>query len=181
MYSQRIDMTGQRFGRLVVLTVAGYNNDKRVTWNCLCDCGGTVIVSGKYLRSGRTGSCGCLRRERASLLNAKHGMHGTSTWQSWISMRNRCYNKNQKGYADYGAKGVVVCERWRNSFVDFIVDMGKRPEGMTLDRINPFGNYEPSNCRWATPLMQSNNRRRQTKAKSMIRLLIAESRINHAA
>lgn len=152
-------MVGKRFGRLLVLRYSHNNKDKRPMWVCLCDCGAECIVSGKYLRAGRTRSCGCLHREVSSEINKSHSMSGTKTYQSWHAMLTRCYNKKQASYKKYGALVVTVCDRWRDSFENFFADMGERPEGATLDRINPFGNYEPSNCRWSSVDEQANNKR----------------------
>jgi hypothetical protein len=155
---ERIDLTGQRFGRLVVVSYAETRRS-RAFWLCKCDCGGEKVIAGKYLRKGLTQSCGCIKRERIAKVNASHGMSKTETYGIYRSMISRCYNKNQKAYAKYGALGVTVCDHWRKSFENFLTDMGERPEGMSLDRKNPFGNYEPDNCKWSDDKEQSINRR----------------------
>jgi hypothetical protein len=156
-----IDLTNQRFGRLTVIERDGYAH-KQSTWRCVCDCGNEKVTKSQNLRKGLTESCGCLHKERAAeagQLTVKHGHgYGTGTYKSWQGMWQRCTNENDVGYENYGAKGVMVCERWRE-FEAFLEDMGERPKGLTLDRINPFGNYEPSNCRWADWFVQNNNKR----------------------
>ncbi len=118
------------------------------------------------LRSGKTKSCGCYARDKASEWGKKATRHGhagkrpSRTYQSWIAMRNRCYREKDVHYASYGGRGITVCGSWRASFEVFLADMGERPEGKTLDRIDPDGNYEPGNCRWATPVEQRANWRK---------------------
>jgi hypothetical protein len=158
-----LDLTGQRFGRLTVLSRA--MGRKRAAWHCRCDCGGSSISPTSSLRSGRSQSCGCLQSERTSaaarVSSRKHGQTGTPEHVSWGSMLSRCYNQKATGYERYGGSGVVVCERWKWSFENFLADMGERPSrDHSLDRFpNAHGNYEPGNCRWATKLEQANNRR----------------------
>ncbi len=158
MQGIRIDLAGQRFNRLRVVSYAE-TRAGRAYWDCRCDCGAMCIVSGKYLRGGRTGSCGCLHRELTGEMMRSHGMSASKTYATWGAMLSRCYNPKQKCYEKYGAKGVTVCERWRASFANFLEDMGERPPGKTLDRRNPFGNYDPGNCRWADAETQSANKR----------------------
>lgn len=125
-----------------------------------CKCGTVKIVRICDVVSGRLKSCGCLIGESATERQTTHGMTGTSTWKSWISMRNRCYRKNLRAYKWYGRRGITVCDRWLHSFENFLNDMGERPIGKSLDRISSDGNYAPENCRWATPKEQANNTRR---------------------
>lgn len=162
----RLDLSGQRFGRLVVTEFAFTNNSRKSVWRCTCDCGTAVEVPGFRLRSGHTSSCGCLQREvgDANLAaghrqNFVHGWVGTPTYKSWDSAKQRCFNPNDDHYDRYGGRGITMCMRWRRSFKAFLADMGERPEGMTLDRINNDGHYEPGNCRWATGSEQSSNRK----------------------
>lgn len=156
-----IDITGQKFGRLTVVEKVGSKKGEGVLWRCKCDCGGEVEVTGKKLRNGNTKSCGCIAKELLVARNKASGTHGmtaTPTWISWDSMKQRCLNVKHKSYAIYGGRGIKICDRWLESFEDFLADMGERPEGMTLDRIDVDGDYTPGNCRWATSETQSNNR-----------------------
>jgi len=160
------DLTGQRFGRLVITGHAGHHTfpsgQKRHRWHCICDCGAGVEVFISDLRSGHTTSCGCFMREVA-VKNGQittHGGHGTREYHSWRSMKHRCYNRQSKDYPNWGGRGIRVCAEWVISFEAFYADMGPRPRGTTLDRKNNNGNYNPSNCRWATAVEQNSNRRR---------------------
>lgn len=147
-----VDISNQRFGRLIALKPTEYRDYGRVMWECKCDCGNIVFVRGSSLRTGNTKSCGCFQIES----HRKHGMYKSRTYSTWSGMLQRCNNPNSPRYYQYGGKGIVVCERWMK-FENFLTDMGERPEGKTIDRINNDGNYEPSNCRWATPLEQQRN------------------------
>lgn len=152
-----IDISKERFGKLIALNVS-HQVDKLYFWNCICDCGGNITTSGNRLRSGVTKSCGCIVKKQ-------NGLSNSSSYRSWDAMIQRCYDKKVPHYERYGGRGISVCDRWRNSFLIFLEDMGTRPEGKTLDRIDNSGNYEPANCKWSTMKEQNNNRRDRKKKK----------------
>jgi hypothetical protein len=152
------DMTGTRAGRLLAVAVAGRTGRGDLVWECACECGGRAVVRGTRLRSGGTLSCGCLQRERSRAAATIHGRSESAEYRSWVSMIARCENPKYHHFHGYGGRGITICPEWRESFAVFLRDMGRRPPGTSLDRINNDKGYGPENCRWATRVEQSRNR-----------------------
>ncbi|ULT55402.1 AP2 domain-containing protein [Neobacillus drentensis] len=162
--TKRIDLTGQRFGRLTVIRFSHTDKRYKVYWDCQCDCGNEKTIVSFNLTSGKTQSCGCLHKEVAAERLLKHGNDRigkrTREYEIWVHMISRCENINDKSFPDYGGRNIKVCDNWRTSFEKFLEDMGERPtDKHSIDRIDVNGNYEPSNCRWATKEVQSRNTR----------------------
>lgn len=158
------DLTGQKFGRLTAIEVDEGHPGKRTFWVCQCDCGNIKSVRSDSLQSGGIKSCGCLKRETDAAnvsRNHKHKLSKTPLYNVWQGMKGRCYNENDPRFADWGGRGIQVCEEWRHDFMafhDWALANGYR-EGLSIDRIDNDGDYRPDNCRWATQKQQSRNRR----------------------
>ena len=161
-----IDLTGRVFERLTVIGLEGCRpsssgTSKRI-YRCRCECGKEITTSSSSLLGGHSGSCGCLGRDRRRAANTKHGQaprgHVTVEYRTWLDMLDRCRRVGHISYPNYGARGITVCERWM-MFENFVADMGLRPWGGSIDRIDPNGNYEPSNCRWLPRSEQNRNKR----------------------
>lgn len=167
-------MTGQRYGRLVVVSRHGTKiGNQDATWNVRCDCGTTKVLARSPLKSGAVRSCGCLHREIAATVCARNGkknyIHGSRRsplYKLWWSMIQRCEYPSAQNYRYYGGRGIRVCGEWRKSYTEFLAYMGRRPsQSHSVDRINNDGNYEPGNVRWATPKEQAANRRPMAKRR----------------
>lgn len=167
------DLTGQNFGRLLVVESGGRNKQGRALWKCKCECGNDTLIRTDVLTRGLSNSCGCLAREITKTRFTNHGKtvngnkNGNQTYVSWKCMKQRCCDPNTDQYQDYGGRGISVCDRWVNSFENFLSDMGERPVGTTIDRINVNGDYAPGNCRWATLSTQNKNKRKDNTRKAL--------------
>lgn len=158
------DISGKRFGRLIALSISHSKKTlnfrgTKLYWNCVCDCGNTAIIAAPNLYRGDTRSCGCYQKERAVSSNTTHGMSNSTEFDIWNSMKQRCTNPANRAFRDYGGRGIRVCSRWTASFAHFLEDVGPRPKGMQLERMNNEKGYEPGNVRWATRIEQARNKR----------------------
>lgn len=165
---RRDDLTGVRFGRLSVEGLSGIvvspGGTRRTAWTCRCDCGQVAIARGLDLKQGKVVSCGCFRVETVARRSRTHGHTAghrvTAEYQAWAGAKRRCGDPSDAAFVNYGGRGIEMCPRWRDDFTAFIADMGPRPHGGSLDRIDNDGPYAPGNCRWATRQQQNSNQRR---------------------
>lgn len=164
---QFIDETGNKYGRLTILSFSNFkaeSNGRRPYWNCQCECGETVQRSSHSMKSGRTSSCGCLRREMTVKRNTTHGQavrkQQTDEYNTWCEIIKRTTNPKCSQYPDYGGRGIAMCPEWRNSFESFLAEVGKKPSKLhSINRINNEKSYEPGNCCWSTRAEQNRNKR----------------------
>lgn len=159
------DLRGQRFTRWTVLDRSGVRNG-HVTWSCRCDCGKLGTVSTGDLHSGQSKSCGCYGRDSTRERLTTHGQTHSRAFCSWQLMKDRCYNRNNKRYQNYGGRGIIVCERWLHSFSNFFVDMGERALGWSIERKDVNGDYTPENCIWLRREKQARNTRRSRRLEA---------------
>lgn len=159
-----IDISGQRFGSVVAISLSGRCSDGKAKWLFVCDCGAAFNANGSKARSGEIKSCPQCSKERVRLSRVTHGARRTPEYRIWTHIKSRCLNTKVPEYKHYGGRGITICERWLPSFENFLADMGKRPSGLhSIDRKDTNGNYEPTNCRWATYSEQANNTRANKK------------------
>ncbi len=156
--SRLVDLIGQHFDRLTVIKRSCNSKNGHACWLCQCSCGQKRIVSSDSLKSERTKSCGCLSAEKTKRRFTKHGHTRSRTYESWQHMNQRCKNPNNQDYHNYGGRGIIICKRWEK-FENFLEDMGERPAGTSLDKINNNHGYCETNCRWSTPEQQNKNKR----------------------
>lgn len=153
-----IDISGKRFGLLVAKEPTGQDSKGNWLWECECDCGSIYKAKFTTLNKGKRKSCGCNKAAILSTLATTHGMSKTPTYSTWMSMKRRCLDSRSPNFANYGGRGILICDGWRD-FENFFSEMGVRPKGTTLDRIDNEGNYTAENCRWADTTTQHRNTR----------------------
>lgn len=155
-----LELTNQKFGRLTVLKRNPVSYGTRSRWDCICECGKTTTVIGSKLMNNHTRSCGCFHHERFTQSCITHGMRQSDEYNIWCGIKSRCTNPNHDAYDRYGGRGITICDKWKNSFPEFYLDMGERPgPEYSIERKENDKGYEPGNCYWATKTEQANNRR----------------------
>lgn len=163
----KLNLAGKKINRLLIIKEVGKDQRGGILWECICDCENKVIVRSDSISNGHAKSCGCIQKEKAKNGCIKrlttHGQANTPEYNVWSHLKSRCLNKSDRAYKNYGGRGIKVCSRWLK-FENFIKDIGNRPnKSLTVERINNDGNYEPSNCKWATRTEQALNTRRNKK------------------
>lgn len=157
---KKLNLINQKFNRLTVLERSN-NSGKKVMWKCRCECGNITFVSTSNLRCNKAKSCGCLKLEEFSKRFVKHNQRNTKLYEIWKSIKNRCLNPKSLAYKNYGGRGITICQKWKDDFMEFYTWSMQNGynENLSIDRINNDGNYEPSNCRWVDRKTQANNTR----------------------
>lgn len=163
--SKKLDLVGKKYGRLLVISESPHSKNQPTRWLCKCDCGNETVVFGVNIKRGLTQSCGCFNKERIRSIFTTHGATAggreTPEYKAWCHIKDRCYNEKNKQFKDWGGRGIKMCDRWKDSFDNFLSDMGLKPSKKhSIDRFpNNDGDYEPSNCRWGTSKEQNGSRR----------------------
>lgn len=155
------NLIGHKYGRLTVISFAGYNKHQRTLWQCRCECGAITVVQGSCMRSGHTKSCGCLEKETKKKNNLKHGLRRHPLYGRWLNVKDRCLNPHNSHYKDYGGRGIEICQEWKDdfkSFYDWAVSNGYE-KGLSIERIDVNKGYNPENCTWITLAEQAKNKR----------------------